>query len=83
MDARRARVRFLGSGTAIDLAVADIEALLSPCRIPTGNLALLAELATARRIELGDLSGLTTDQWQERWNLLHERKPDLAPTRRP
>ena len=62
----------------MDLAVVDLEALLSPSSTPTADLALLAELATARHIELGDLSGLTTDQWQERWNLLRERNPELA-----
>ena len=62
----------------MDLAVVDLEALLSPSSTPTADLALLAELATAERIELGDLSGLTTDQWYERWNLLRERNPHLA-----
>ena len=64
--------------SAPDLAVIDLEALFSPSSTPTADLALLAELATAQHIELGDLSGLTTDQWQERWNLLRERNPDLA-----
>src|SRR5262249_10970030 len=40
--------------------------------------ALLAELATAQRIEAGGFSGLTTDQWLERWNRLRERNPGLA-----
>jgi serine/threonine protein kinase/WD40 repeat protein len=62
----------------MDLSVVDLEPILSPCTAPTADLALLAELATSQRIELGDLSGLTTDQWQERWNLLRERNPDLA-----
>jgi hypothetical protein len=83
-DGRRALVSF--SGTAVgesttsrmDLAVVDLEALLSPPSISTADLALLAELATARHIELGDLSGLTTDQWQDRWNLLRQRNPNLA-----
>jgi WD40 repeat protein len=73
-DGRRALVSSLRG----DLAVIDLETLLSPSSTPTADLALLAELATARRIELGDLSGLTTDQWQERWDLLRERNPDLA-----
>ena len=79
-DGRRALVSFSGSteSNGMDLAVVDLEALLSPSTTPTADLALLAELATARRIELGDLSGLTTDQWQERWNLLRERNPGLA-----
>jgi hypothetical protein len=60
------------------LAVIDLEALLAPSSAPPADWALLAELATVRRIEVGDLSGLTTEQWQERWNLLRERNPDLA-----
>jgi WD40 repeat protein/tetratricopeptide (TPR) repeat protein len=60
------------------LAVVDLEALLSPSITPTADLALLAELATAQRIDVGDLSGLTTDQWLERWNRLRERNPGLA-----
>jgi len=77
---RRALVSFERSTThrGMDLGVDDLEALLSPSSTPTADLALLAELATAQRIELGDLSGLTTDQWQERWNLLRERNPNLA-----
>ena len=79
-DARRVLVNFTGSTTrpAMDLAVVDLAALLSPPSVPTADLALLAELATARRIELGDLSGMTTDHWLERWNLLRDRNPDLA-----
>jgi serine/threonine protein kinase/WD40 repeat protein/tetratricopeptide (TPR) repeat protein len=73
-DGRRALVSF----GAIDLAVVDLDAMLSPCDIPTADLALLAELATAQRIEVGDLSGMTTGQWQERWQHLHERNPGLA-----
>ncbi len=79
-DARRALVCFVGSTASdeTDMAVVDLEAMLSPSTTPSADLALLAELATARRIELGDLSGLTVDQWQERWNLLQARNPDLA-----
>jgi WD40 repeat protein len=79
-DGRRVLVNFTGSTIrpATDLAVVDLAALLSSPGIPTADLALLAELATARRIELGDLTGLTTDQWLKRWNLLRERNPDLA-----
>jgi hypothetical protein len=80
-DGRRALVNFFGSTRSTesrDLAVVDLEAMLSPSTTPTADWALLAELATARRIEVGDLSGLTTEQWQERWNRLRERNPDLA-----
>jgi WD40 repeat protein len=80
-DGRRALLTFWRSSTTtghFNLAVVDLEALLSPCTPSTADLALLAELATGRRIELGDLSGLTTDQWLERWNRLRERNPELA-----
>src|SRR5262249_26314096 len=80
-DRRRAFVRFWGSSTSVGnftLAVVDLETLLPPSSAPTADLALLAELATARRIELGDLSGLTTDQWLEPWTPLRERNADLA-----
>jgi serine/threonine protein kinase/WD40 repeat protein/tetratricopeptide (TPR) repeat protein len=73
-DGRRALVGFW----PLDLAVVDLEALLSPSTTPPTDLGLLAELATAQRIELGDLSSMTTDQWLERWNLLRERNPGLA-----
>jgi WD40 repeat protein len=80
-DGRRALVSFWGSRTSTnncDLAVVDLEALFSPCNTSTADLALLAELATARRIELGDLSSLTTDQWQKRWDLLQARNAGFA-----
>lgn len=73
-DGRRALVNF----SPRDLAVVDLEALLSPSAAPVADLALLAELATAQSIEAGDLNGLTTDQWQQRWNLLRERNPQLV-----
>jgi serine/threonine protein kinase/WD40 repeat protein/tetratricopeptide (TPR) repeat protein len=73
-DGRRALVHF-GS---LDLAVVDLDATLSSSNIPTADLGVLAELATAQRIEAGDLSGMTTDQWLERWNHLRERNLDLA-----
>jgi WD40 repeat protein len=82
-DGRRALVSYWGSSTTTGnfrLAVVDLEALLTPSRLPTNDLQLLAELIMARRIELGDLSGLTVDQWLERWDQLHERSPDLVRT---
>ena len=62
----------------MDLAVVDLEALFSPPSTPTADLGLLAELATAQRIELGDLTGLTTEQWLERWNRLRIRNADFV-----
>jgi WD40 repeat protein len=77
-DGRRALVGFSPTNTGMDLAIVDLEVLFSPSSTPTADLGLLAELAAAQRIELGDLSGLTTEQWLERWNRLHIRNPDLA-----
>jgi serine/threonine protein kinase/WD40 repeat protein len=77
-NGRRALVGFFSTRTGDDLAVVDLQTLLSPGSTPTADLALLAELATAQRIELGDLSGLTTDQWLRRWALLCKRDPGLA-----
>src|SRR5262249_53732535 len=77
-DGRRALVGLAGQFPAVGLAVVDLEAILSPCRTPAADLALLAELATARHIELGDLSGLTTEQLLARWALLRERGLDPA-----
>jgi serine/threonine protein kinase/WD40 repeat protein len=85
-DGRRALVAFSGAAVResttcrMDLAVVNLQPLLSPFSTPTADLALLAELAAAQHIELGDLSSLTTDQWYERWNLLRERNPGLAPS---
>ena len=78
-DGQRVLVCFTGSTTSngMHLAVVDLAALLSPPSTPTADLALLAELATSRHIELGDLSGLTNEQWSERWKLLRERNPQL------
>jgi WD40 repeat protein len=80
-DGQRALVNFFGSTPAtesFDLALVDLQVLLSPCSASTADLRLLAELVTARRLELGDLSALTTDQWLERWNRLRERSSDLV-----
>jgi WD40 repeat protein len=73
-DGRRA---FLGLNYN-ELVVIDLEACLSPASIPVADWALLAELATAQHIEAGDLSGLTKEQWQERWNSLREQNPRLV-----
>jgi hypothetical protein len=73
-DGRRAFVGF----TRTNLALVDLDELLAPTTTSTADLELLAELATAQRIDLGDLSGLTTDQWRERWDQLLEKGPSLA-----
>ena len=82
-DARRALVGHSQWGsTRIDLAAVDLEALLSPHGIPPADLALLAELATGQRLELGDLSALTSDQWRGRWDRLRDPALSLRAPRR-
>jgi WD40 repeat protein/serine/threonine protein kinase len=69
-DGRRAMVCFFNASSDTNLAVVDLDSLLTPCTLSSTELALRAELATGRRIELGDLSALTTEQWQQRSRLL-------------
>ena len=78
-DGRRALVSFAG----VNLVVVDLEKLLSRSPIPTDDLELLAGVTTARRIELGDLSGLTTDRWRELWQRLREGGSDLTSVGQP
>ena len=63
------------------LSLVDLNPLCSSPTRPTAEWALMAELTTAQRIAVGDLNGLTNEQWQERWNLLRERNPQLARSR--
>lgn len=77
-DGRRLFVCFFGGASDTNLAVVDLDSILSPSRVSSADLALLAELTMAQRIELGDLSGLTIDQWLDRWNRLSERHDDRS-----
>ena len=47
--------------------VLDLSKLLSEPSLSTESLQALAELATARRIQLGEASSLTAEEWQQRW----------------
>lgn len=73
-DGRRALVSYMPA----ELATLDLEERTRSPSVPTPELALFAELASAQRIELGDLSGLTTDQWLAGWKLLRDRNPGLV-----
>ncbi len=75
---RRLFVCFFGGSSDTNLAIVDLDPLLLTNCVSTADLALLAELTTAQRIELGDLSGLTTDQWLERWNNVGKRHARLS-----
>jgi len=61
-----------------DLDVVDLRRLLIPSETPTADLAMLAELAVARSIEVGDVNSLTRDEWRQRWQGLQRRNPQLV-----
>ena len=69
-DGRRVVATASDSVVLINLAE-----LLSPPRMSTEALGLLGELATAQQIELGDISGLTLEQWLERWGRFRSKYP--------
>ncbi len=52
--------------------------LLVPPDRPTEDLALVGELSTSQRIEMGDVSGLTMEQWQRRWEGFHQKYQDFT-----
>jgi WD40 repeat protein len=52
--------------------------LLSEPDLPTEDLVLLGELASGRRIALGDESCLNSDEWLERWQRFRRRQPGLG-----
>ncbi len=54
------------------VAVLPLADLLSPPDVSAEDLLLVGELGSACRIELGDVSGLTLEQWQERWRKFHQ-----------
>jgi WD40 repeat protein len=69
-DGKRVVATGPGSTALIDLA-----ALLSLPEMSPEDLGLLGELATAQQIELGDVSGLTLEQWLERWQRFRLKYP--------
>jgi len=52
--------------------------LLDPPAMTTGDLVLLGELVSARRIEASAESRLTTEQWLERWERFRRSRPGKA-----
>ena len=44
-----------------------------PLDLPLEDLTLQGELASGQRIELGDVSGLSAEQWIERWKRLRRK----------
>jgi WD40 repeat protein len=52
--------------------------LLSDPDLPTEDLVLLGELASGRRIALGDESNLNSEEWLERWQRFRRRQPGFG-----
>jgi WD40 repeat protein len=78
-DGRRAygSVPLFNSLTQISLA-----RLLSEPDMPTEDLVLLGELASARHIALGDEASMDSEQWLERWRQFRRHQPDFGPVPR-
>src|SRR5262249_35653115 len=72
-DASRVVVSSAGSVVRIDLTK-----LLAPPEMPLEDYRLLGELASGQRIEQGDESGLTQDEWLQRLNVFNQRHPASA-----
>jgi serine/threonine protein kinase/WD40 repeat protein len=53
----------------------DLGKLLAPPEMPIDRYRLLGELASGQRIEQGDESGLTQDQWLHELNLFNQMYP--------
>jgi serine/threonine protein kinase/WD40 repeat protein/tetratricopeptide (TPR) repeat protein len=47
--------------------------VLSAPDVSTDDLILLGEVGSAFRIDMGDVSGLTLEQWLERWEAFHRK----------
>jgi WD40 repeat protein len=60
------------------LAQIHLAEFLAEPDLATEDYRLLAELASARRIELGDESGLTGGQWLERWDRFRKKLPGFG-----
>jgi WD40 repeat protein len=60
----------------------DLARLLAPPEMPTEDYRLLGELTSGQRIEQGDESGLTQDEWLQRLDQFNRRRPaDGGPSR--
>ncbi len=55
------------------VAIVPLADVLSPPEISTDDLVLLGEVGSAFRIEMGDVTGLTLEQWLERWETFHHK----------
>jgi WD40 repeat protein len=71
---KRALALFAKTGALAQIRLAEF---LARPDLATEDFRLLAELASAQRIELGAVSALTADQWLERYHRFRERLPDF------
>jgi WD40 repeat protein len=74
-DSKRAFASFPRTSALAQIQLAEF--LVEP-DLATEDFRLLAELATAKRIELGDESGLTGEQWLERWKRFRKKLPGFG-----
>jgi serine/threonine protein kinase/WD40 repeat protein len=74
-DGKRAFASFSAASVRAQINLAD---LLSNPDLSTEDFRLIAELSSAKAIELGDESRLTNEQWLERWALFRKKLPDLG-----
>jgi tetratricopeptide (TPR) repeat protein len=61
------------------LAFIALDELAPPQDLPVDSWCTLAELSAGQRIHEGDLAGLTSDEWLERWQPLHTDHPHYFP----
>jgi WD40 repeat protein len=71
--------RFVVAGWATDLYVFDLADLYRPADLDVDDLVVLGELLSGLRINEGDVTGLTTGEWLERWRGFRQRHPDCWP----
>ncbi len=73
------QLRVVASSSFVDsLARIELAKLLTVPEIPIDDYRLLGELASGQRIDQGDESGLTKDQWLQRLNSFNQRRPEFG-----
>jgi WD40 repeat protein len=63
------------AGCLAHVARIDLAKLFAPPEMPVEDYRLLGELTSGQRIEQGDESGLTQDEWLRRLDLFNQRHP--------
>jgi WD40 repeat protein/serine/threonine protein kinase len=56
----------------------DLSPLSAPDDLDADDLCTLAELTSGQRIHEGDLAGLSSDEWLDRWRAFRERHPEYG-----